>query len=66
MALSLAYKFRDRLQAQTEIDPDFSDMMFTYTDELDRSARKLMLEDYWQLKEGSWSMQLQLLAACID
>jgi hypothetical protein len=53
MALSLAYKFRDRLQAQTEIDPDFSDMMFTYTDELDRSARKLMLEDYWQLKEGS-------------
>lgn len=50
MALSLAYKFRDRLQAQTELDPDLSDMMFTYTDETDKSARKQMLEDYWQLK----------------
>ena len=53
MALCLAYKFRDRLQAQTEIDPDFSEMMFTYTDETDSSARKRMLEDYWQLKEGA-------------
>ena len=41
------------MQAQTEIDPDFSEMMFTYTDETDKSARKRMLEDYWQLKEGS-------------
>ena len=54
MALSLVYKVRDRLQAQTDIDPDFSDMMFTYTDETDKTARKQMLEDYWKLKEGSW------------
>ena len=52
MALSLAYKLRDRLQDQTEIDADFSEMMFTYADEADKSARKQMLEDYWQLKEG--------------
>ena len=50
MALNLAYKFRDRLLAQTELDPDFSEMMFTYTDEMDKFARKQMLEDYWQLK----------------
>ena len=53
MALSLVHKLRDCLQLQTEIDPDFSDMMFTYTDETDTSVRREMLENYWNLKQGS-------------
>ena len=61
MALSLAYKLRGCLQAQTEIDPDFSEMMLTYTDETDKSSRKEMLEGYWKLKEGSEAVE-----ACIS
>ena len=56
MALSVVHKLRDRLLVQTEIDPDFSDMMFTYTEETDISVRREMLENYWKLKQGSRTM----------
>lgn len=57
MALSLVHRFKDRLQAQTEIDADFSDVMFSFVDEQDKDSRKRLLEDYWGLSVVSTSSE---------
>ena len=49
--LKFVHRFRERLLTQTEIDADFSDFMFSFTDEGDKLTRKRMLAEYWGLQE---------------
>lgn len=51
MALTIVHRLCDRLLLQTEIDADFSDIMFSFIDERDQDARKRMLEEYWGLTD---------------